>query len=220
MAAISGTCNLIHPRLAHRSSELAKLENLIRHAPELGTSVVTVCTGTRDPDDMWRDHPDNRSPEAWHDLTRSLAQLLPAAEERAVALAIEPEPANVIDTALAARKLLDQMQSPSLKIVFDAANLIRLPGVNQQPILSQAFELLKADVVIAHAKDFGPRLTRGQAVAGTAALDYNLYLSILKQSGFNGPLVLHDLSEHQVEAAVRFLNATWARSPGADRRLE
>ena len=41
MAAISGTCNLIHPRIAQRNSDLAKLENLIRQCPELGTSVVT-----------------------------------------------------------------------------------------------------------------------------------------------------------------------------------
>jgi len=220
MAAISGTCNLIHPRLAHRKSELAKLENLIRHAPELGTSVVTVCTGTRDPNDMWRNHPDNRSPEAWHDLTRSLAQLLPAAEEKRVTLAIEPEPANVIDTAPAARKLLDQMQSPRLKIVFDAANLVPPHRLGQETPLSQAFDLLKSDVVIAHAKDLEPWLTRGKAAAGTGVLDYHLYLSILKQCGFNGPLILHDISELQVEAAVRFLNATWARSPRHDRRRE
>jgi sugar phosphate isomerase/epimerase len=50
MAAVSGTCNLVHPRIAHRNSDLAKLEKLIRRCPELGTSVVTVCTGSRDPD--------------------------------------------------------------------------------------------------------------------------------------------------------------------------
>jgi sugar phosphate isomerase/epimerase len=212
MAAISGTCNLIHPRIAHRNSDLAKLENLIRHCPELGAPVVTVCTGSRDPDDMWHGHPDNRSPEAWRDLTSSLAQLLPAAEEMGVALAIEPEPANVIDTALTARKLLDQMQSPCLKIVFDAANLVRPHCYNQRVVLSRAFELLNADVAIAHAKDLGTNPTRGQARVGAGALDYNLYLSILKKSGFNGPLILHGISEYEVDPAVRFLQATWEKT--------
>jgi sugar phosphate isomerase/epimerase len=196
------------------------LENLIRHCPELGTSVVTACTGSRDPDDMWRGHPDNRSAEAWRDLTRSLAQLLPAAEEMGIALAIEPEPANVIDTAVTARKLLDQMQSPCLKIVFDAANLVHRHNLDQRVVLSRAFELLEADVAIAHAKDLGANLAKGRARAGTGALDYNLYLTILKQSGFNGPLILHDISEYEVDAAVRFLQETWERSSGGDHRRE
>jgi sugar phosphate isomerase/epimerase len=212
MAAISGTCNLIHPRIAQRNVDLAKLENLIRHCPEMGTSVVTVCTGSRDPDDMWRGHSENHSPEAWRDLTEGLAQLLPAAEETGVALAIEPEPANVIDSAMTARKLLDQMQSPCLKIVFDAANLIRPQTLDQQTVLSRAFELLRADIVIAHAKAFGRNLTSDQADAGAGALNYNLFLSILKKSGFIGPLILHGIGEHEVDAAVRFLKAIWETS--------
>ncbi len=219
MAAISGTCNLIHPRIAHRNSDLAKLENLIRHCPQLGTSVVTVCTGSRDPDDMWRGHSDNRSPEAWRDLTSSLAQLLPVAEEMGIALAIEPEPANVIDTAVTARKLLDQMQSPCLKIVFDASNLVRPHNLAQEAVLSRAFELLSADIAIAHAKELGANRTSGQAPARTGALDYDLYLSLLKKSGFSGPIILHGINDYEVDAAVRFLEATWERSlsgPGSN----
>ena len=108
---------------------------------------------------MWHGHPDNRSPEAWRDLTRSLAKLLPVAEEVGIALALEPEPANVIDNAITARKLLDQVQSPCLKVVFDAANLVRPHTLAQKAVLSRAFELLSEDIAIAHAKALGANRT-------------------------------------------------------------
>ena len=38
-------------------------------------------------------------------------------------LAIEPEVDNVVDSAVKARRLLDEMASPHLKVVIDPANL-------------------------------------------------------------------------------------------------
>jgi sugar phosphate isomerase/epimerase len=206
MAAVSGTCNLIHPEPGQRAKEVRNLAALIRACPDLGTSVVTLCTGTRDPGDMWRAHAENHSTDAWRDLENSLAALLPIAEEHGVVLGIEPEPANVIDSATRARKLLDEMKSPFLKIIFDAANLLRpetLP--TQRKILSEAVELIGAETVVAHAKDLVSVPGSGHVAAGRGVLDYNFYLSLLKTVGFDGPLVLHSLSEKEVPAAVAFL---------------
>src|SRR5690349_23650976 len=94
MAAVSGTGNLIHPNPSERARCLANLCTVIRACPLLGAPVTTLCTGTRDPADMWRRHPENHSPEAWHDLVRSLQELLPVAAENRVFLGVEPEPAN------------------------------------------------------------------------------------------------------------------------------
>src|SRR5204863_78825 len=60
IAAVSGTFNAIHPDRARRHQCIRRCIELIRNARRMGTSVVTLCTGTRDPDDMWREHPDNR----------------------------------------------------------------------------------------------------------------------------------------------------------------
>lgn len=206
MAAVSGTCNLIHPVLAQRRQNLTNLETLIRACPELGTSVVTLCTGTRDAADMWRAHPDNHSADAWQDLVLALAGLLPVAEQQGVVLGIEPEPANVINSAPRARKLLDEMKSPCLKIIFDAANLLQPYTLKMQDqILSSAVGLLGADIVVAHAKDLTSDPCAGHVAAGRGGLDYGLYLSLLKGAGFKGPVILHSLSEEEVPAAVAFL---------------
>lgn len=61
--AVSDMFNLIHPDRRRRSDDFAAAASLIRRAGELGTSFVTSCTGTCDPVDRWRRHPDNDSPE-------------------------------------------------------------------------------------------------------------------------------------------------------------
>ena len=91
MAAVSGTYNMAHPDPEVRADGGARLAALIAAAPCLGTRVVTLCTGTRDPDDPWRGHPENSSRAAWRDSAQQIAAALAAAEEHGVVLAFEPE---------------------------------------------------------------------------------------------------------------------------------
>src|SRR5919107_2273956 len=123
LAAVSGTFNMIHPDVGVRRDGLRRLGVLAGACERLGTSTITLCTGTRDPGNMWRRHPDNASPGAWRDLLAAMQEALAAAEEHGVTLAFEPEPANVVDSAEKGRRLLDEMRSPRLKVVMDAANL-------------------------------------------------------------------------------------------------
>lgn len=54
MVALSGTFNAIDPNLERRKENIRKCRLLIEEAPSLGTHVVTLCTGTRDSDNMWK----------------------------------------------------------------------------------------------------------------------------------------------------------------------
>ena len=206
MAAVSGTFNMIHPDPAVRDAGLRRLGVLAGAARAMGTGLITLCTGSRDPQDMWRRHPDNDLPDAWQDLTASLERALTLAEQHDVTLGFEPEVANVIDTAAKGRRLLDEMRSPRLKVVFDAANLFRAGDLARMPqVLGEAFDLLGGDIVLAHAKDLSRDGKAGHQAAGTGLLDYDLYPKLLRQYGYVGPLVLHGLEESQVGAAVSFL---------------
>jgi len=213
MVAVSGTCNLIHPDLTERALCIRRLQTIIALCRKLGTSVVTLCSGTRDATDMWRGHRENTSLSAWRDLRSSLETLLPLAEKHHVTLGIEPEPANVIATAQQARQILDELKSPCLKIVFDAANLLTSHALAEQGrVLSEAAHLLGADMVLAHAKDLSLVVPKLAVAAGTGGLDYDLYLSLLERAGFNGAVVLHSLAEAEVPASVAFLRSQLNRN--------
>ena len=142
---LSCTYNLVHPDLAQRAEYTARAEWLIGRAPELGAEVVTLCSGTRDAEDMWRAHPGNSSPEAWAELRTGLDKLLPAAQAAGVRLGIEPNRATSLPTPVARATC-----SPSLAhdarfigIVLDPANLVTpatalRPGQDSSATLSGA----------------------------------------------------------------------------------
>lgn len=212
MAAVSGTFNMAHPNPAVRRDGLARLRELACSCKRLDTSIVTLCTGTRDPENMWRRHPDNGSPQAWRDLLVTMGEAVKTAEETGVTLAFEPEVSNVVDSAQKARSLLDEVRSPRLKVVMDAANLFQTGELpRMRPVLDEAFELLHNDIVLAHAKDLNRDGEAGHEAAGQGVLDYDHYLALLRTTGFDGPLILHGLTEIQVEACVAFLHEKLGR---------
>ena len=204
IAAVSGTFNMIHPNPEHRRAGLRGLGVLAGACVQLGAPVITLCTGTRDPDDMWRRHPGNDSAEAWRDLHVTLTKALTLAGKHGILLAIEPETGNVIRSARHARRLLDEMKSPRLKVVMDAANLFH-PGdaPRMEEILEEAFDLLGGDLVLAHAKELGGA---GPAPPpGDGLLDWDHYLGLLARSGFEGPLILHGFGEADAARSIAFL---------------
>ena len=91
----SGTFNIIDPDPGGRQAGLRRLRIWPTPASP-GTSVITLCTGTRDPDNMWRRHPDN-APSLARPGRRVEAGHARSPRRTTVTLAFEPEPNNVVD---------------------------------------------------------------------------------------------------------------------------
>ena len=215
MTAMSGTYNMIHPDVVQRLDGLRRLGVLAKACQELGVPIISVCTGTRDADNMWRRHPDNDTPQAWRDLLTMMHGAIDITEESGVSVGVEPELSNVVDSAVKARQLLDEIGSPRLKIVMDGSNLFRAADVpRMSEILHEAFDLLGKDIAAVHAKDLIVDGTGEHGAAGMGVLDYDLYLSLLDKVGFTGPLILHTLEENQVDGSVAFLRGKLARRAG------
>jgi sugar phosphate isomerase/epimerase len=210
IAAVSGTFNMIDPVRERRHAGMRRLGQLAGACAALGTRIITLCTGTRDPDDMWRGHPANGRPDAWADLLTAMERALLLAEDHDLWLAVEPETANVVDSPARARRLLDELRSPRVKIIIDPANLFHAEDLpRQRAILDATFDLLGPDIVLAHAKDV--RVVDGavrHVAAGTGVLDYAHYLSLLSQVSV--PLIMHGLAESEVGRALAFLRGALA----------
>jgi len=204
IAAVSGTYNMIHPDPAVRATGLRRLGVLIDAAAAMGTGMVTLCTGTRDPDDQWRHHPGNALPDAWADLLAEMAKACAMAEARGIRLGVEPELANVVDGATRARALIDALQSPALAIVLDPANLFEVaPPQARRDLIARAVDLLADRIVMAHAKDRDP--LGGFATAGTGVVDFPHFAASLRAAGFDGDLVTHGLTADEAPAVAAFL---------------
>jgi sugar phosphate isomerase/epimerase len=204
IAAVSATYNMIHPDPKVRADGMRKLDVILNSARGMGTSLVTLCTGTRDAEDQWRHHPDNQGAEAWRDLLTEIVKAAALAEAHEVFLGIEPELANAVNSADAAKRLLNEIGSSRLRIVLDPANLFETASERErQNIVSHAAETLSGNISMAHAKDRDP--AGGFVAAGTGVIDFPHFFTCLKQTGFDGPLVAHGLSEAEASAVAAFL---------------
>ncbi|MCC6315026.1 MAG: sugar phosphate isomerase/epimerase [Thermomicrobiales bacterium] len=211
IAAVSATWNMIHPDPHVRERGLSSLRAIAGACAGLGADAITLCTGTRDPDNMWRSHPDNATPQAWRDLRAALTDALAIAAEFDVALAFEPEPANVVANAVLGARLLREVGDPRLMVVMDPANI--LAGACERPpadALDEAFALLGERVVVGHAKDLD---AQGRfCAAGTGIVPWERCLAAFRQVGFAGSLILHSLNEEQAPIAVAYLRERMAQA--------
>jgi sugar phosphate isomerase/epimerase len=204
LAAVSGTYNMIHPDPAQRAIGLRRLSVLIDHAAAMGTGMVTLCTGSRDAADQWRHHPDNQTTEAWRDLLGEMEKACALAEAKGVKLGVEPELANVVDSAAAARLLIDTMQSQALAIVLDPANLFEIAfDADRTRIIEGAIDLLADRIAMAHAKDRNP--DGSFATAGKGVVDFTHFIARLRRAGFDGDLVTHGLTADEAAGVAAHL---------------
>lgn len=204
IAALSGTYNMAHPDPEVRAQGLAHLRVLAATCHAIGARTITLCTGTRDPDNMWRWHPANDAPDAWRDLLASIEGALAIAEEHDVALAFEPEPGNVVHSAALARDLLRAFPTARLGVVADPANLIATDETRPpHAVLDEAFGLLGEHILVAHAKD--RRADGTVCPAGQGIVPWDHVIAHLRVARFAGPLILHGLDEEAVPGAVGYL---------------
>ena len=153
MAAISGTFNLCDPDEDRLQDNMRRLETLAAVCRWLDTRIITLCTGTLNAQDMWKHHPDNVRRTAWDSLLKAVAKAVDIADRHEVTLAFEPEIHNVVSSVMRARKLLDEIDSPWLKVVIDPTNLFRHGEVRPlAELLCEAFDWLGKDIILAHAK--------------------------------------------------------------------
>jgi len=208
MAGVNGLFNMIHPDTQHRENGLKNLGVVASACEKLGTSIIALCTGTRNEKMMWLPHPDNNTPAAWKDLLACMEKAVEIAEKHKVTLAFEPEVANVVDSAQKARQLIDEISSPNLKVIIDGANVFHageLPRMAE--ILDEAFSLLSGDIAFAHAKDLDHDGAAGHLPAGKGVLDYTRYLSLINDLDPAMPVLLHGLKEQDVDDCVAFLRS-------------
>lgn len=158
MAAISGTFNMCDPSKSRLENNLRRLDVLAAACRWLDTRIITLCTGTRDRDDMWKWHPENVRRSSWDDLVQAMKAAVKIADRHEVTLAFEPEVNNVVNSVMRARKLLDEVGSPWLKVAIDPANLVRPGEISRMTeIFEESFDWLGSDIVLAHAKE--PQIT-------------------------------------------------------------
>ena len=202
--AVSATYNMVHPDPAVGLAGVRRLRGMAAACRTMGVPLLTLCTGTRDAADQWRHHPDNASPAAWGDLLSSFEVAVEIAEAHGIALGVEPELANVVSSAEAAGRLIDEMKSDAIRIILDPANLFeQSEPVERRNLVERAVGRLAGRIAMAHAKDRAA--DGGVAAAGQGVIDFSHFFSCLTAAGFDGPVVANVCRAEEAAEVARFL---------------
>ncbi len=211
IVACNGTFNMAHPNPEIRTEGLKRFEAVARATARLGISYISLCSGTLSEVSMWSPHPQNSSEIAWENMRSTMEAAVKIAERFGIVLAIETEAANVIDTPAKARRIMDEIGSPALKMIIDGANLFH-PGTadprNVRRILTEAFEVFGKDIVLAHGKDIAQGGGIEFVPTGEGIMDFPFFAEKLREYGFSGEMLLHGIfdAEKMKKAVSLFKN--------------
>lgn len=130
--------------------------------------------------------PQNNDPVLYREeVVRRIRQMVRAAEDVGITLALENEQGLFGDCPERCREILDIVDSPFLRVTFDPANYVQV-GVRP---FGRAFPILKDDIAYVHIKD--ARLTDGTVTpAGDGDGEIREILVALKDRSFDGRLAL------------------------------
>lgn len=181
----------------------------IRFAAVSGAGVVGTETGA--PNTEYRTVPECWTEDALKILIENLRPVVEYAEKLGVIFAIEPVWGHIVHTVEKARRVLDEIGSPNLQIIFDPVNLLGMDNYQKQDeMIRKAFELLGDDIAVIHAKDFVVEKDRLRSVAsGTGALNYPLLMRYIKEKKPFIHVTMEDTLPENSLLAKEFMERVW-----------
>jgi sugar phosphate isomerase/epimerase len=197
---------------AQRRPQLERFKAHLRFARDLGCSVVGTETGSLNSD--FSRHPDNDGEEAYRIVLESVRELVGEAAACGVVVGIEAVERYVISSPRRLRRLLDDVNSPHLRVIYDPVNLLCAANHAQQDaIMAEAHTLLGDRMRIVHAKDFAVVEGRfEERPAGQGQLHYRSLMQWLKQQHPATDILLENTHPSTIAQTVAFMRDAWNAS--------
>ena len=181
----------------------------IRFASLLGAGVVGTETGAVN--EAYKFEERNHSEEALEIFIRNLRPVVEYAEKMGVIFAIEPVFKHIVCNPQRARRVLDEIGSPNLQIIFDPVNLLDISNYrNRELIIHEAVETLGKDIAVVHIKDFIVENEELVSVAaGTGEMDYTEIIRFIKKEKPYIHATLENTVPENAEAARKYTQKLW-----------
>lgn len=143
--------NIVATDLDERKQAIENFKKHLYLAKDFNAAMVATETGS-----VGQGYTEeNFTEEAFQKAVVSVKEMVAEAERFGVIVAIEAGINHPVYTAPLARRLVDEVDSPNLKIILDCANLMSVSNYERQAeVVAEAFELLDDVIVALHIKDF------------------------------------------------------------------
>jgi sugar phosphate isomerase/epimerase len=209
IAVLGCYINLADRDEANRRLQLERFKEHVRFARDFGCSLVGTETGSLNPD--FSPHPDNAGEAAFQLVLAGVRELVREAERFGVFVGIEAVERYVISSPQRLRRLIDEVGSPNLQVIFDPVNLLSSTNHDQQGrIVDEAQALLGDRICIVHAKDYAISGGRLQELpAGQGRLDYRKILRWVKARKPGVDVLLENTHPASIGQAIAFMRSAY-----------
>ena len=192
-----------------RRPQLERFKSHLRAARDFGCSIVGTETGSLNSD--YSRHPNNSGEEAFQIVLQSVRELVEEAEKCGVNVCIEAVERYVISTPQRLRRLVDEVNSPNLRVIYDPVNLLWSTNCESEAeIVEAAHTLLGDHIRIVHAKDF--TIADGafkELPAGQGRLNYRKILRWVKDRHPDIDVLLENTHPSSIASTVAFIQQAY-----------
>ena len=184
----------------------------IRFASLLDVGVVGTETGAVNEEYKFEEK--NHSEEALEIFINNVRPVVEYAEKMGVIFAIEPVYKHIVCNPKRARRVLDEINSPNLQIIFDPVNLLDISNYkNRDEIIEEAMELLGDDIAMIHIKDFVVEDGKLVSVAaGTGEMDYTKIMKFIRERKPYVHVTLENTVPENAVAARNYIQNLWEQA--------
>ncbi|AEE15839.1 sugar phosphate isomerase/epimerase family protein [Treponema brennaborense] len=154
IAMLGAYFNPVHSNKSLVASNIEKFREHLRFAPLFGSRFVGSETGSFN-DDKWTYHPQNRTPEAFAEVSRIFGDLAVSAKQYGSNLALEGAWGHCCWNPGTLRRLVDSIDNGHVYVTVDVYNYLYEGNyARHTEIFDECLDLFGSKIVIFHLKDF------------------------------------------------------------------
>lgn len=212
IAVLGCYLNLANPNPESLNKIRKRYLTHIRFASLLDVGVVGTETGAVNEEYKFEER--NHSEEALDIFIHNVRPVVEYAEKMGVIFAIEPVYKHIVCNPKRARRVLDEINSPNLQIIFDPVNLLDISNYkNRDEIIGEAMELLGDDIAMIHIKDFVVEDGKLVSVAaGTGEMDYTKIMKFIRERKPYVHVTLENTVPENAVAAREYIQNLWEQA--------
>lgn len=176
--------------------DIDRFKEKIRYARVLNPIAVGTETG------IYKDGMTD-SEEAYQRVLSTFNELVPYAEENGVNVGIECVHFFVINTPEKMKRLIDDLNSDNVRVIFDPVNLLNINNYqNQDEIIGKTFDMFADRICVIHAKDFTVEDGTFKTAKQTCGeLNYQLIFEKMKEYNLDIPIICEEIDEETAATA-------------------
>ena len=200
IAILGSYINPSNPNDEELEADIDKFKEKIRYASVLRPIAVGTETG------IYKEGLTDTE-EAYQRVFETLKELTKEAEKYGVAIAVEGVHCFVINTPQKMKRLVDDLNSDSVKVIFDPVNYLNIHNYQKQDeIINDTFDLLGDKVCVIHAKDFVVDNGVFRAVKPSdGLLNYEKKKKKMKEYNLDIPVICEEITDSDAIVAFRKL---------------